>query len=340
MVTWMWEHKRQLIGFMSVFAVVSLVLGYIVLSQSVVCCTIPPAHGQDDPFELTGKLVFVSDFDYTGHFGAITTLNADGTEYQALTDYFDEGELQQYRVNSPSWSADGEQIMFVATKTGESSRLYLMNPDGSDMTIVAESETGWYSSPSFSPTGEQIVYGFKDGDDIELYILDLETQETLQITDNDVNDSSPAWSPDGEWIAFNRGVEDDFELVLMNPDGSEIRQLTDNDARDVYPAWSADGSKIAFVSDRDGDDGIYVMTIEDEETTHITTVERMQPGRMAWSPDGEFIAYTALVPIENVDPDIIVHPTTALYVVRIVDGQSQLLPFRFLGWNGSPSWVE
>jgi TolB protein len=337
----MWQRKRQVIGSIGGLLIVgSLVLGALLLVLEDECCALPPVHGQNDPFELTGKLVFVSDLDYTGYFGSIATLNADGTDFQTLTHYFDEGELQRYRVNSPSWSADGEQIVFVATKTGESNRLYHMNADGSDMTIAVESETGSYSSPSFSPTGEQVVYGFKDGGDIELYILDLGTQEALQITDNEFEDSSPAWSPDGEWIVFNRDFEGDFELFLMKPDGSEIRQLTNNDARDVYPAWSPDGTQIAFVSDRDGDDGIYVMTIEDQETTHISIVERMFPGRMAWSPDGEFIAYAALVPQENVDPNVIIHPTTALYVVRIGDNVLQLLPFGFSGWNANVSWVD
>jgi TolB protein len=290
---------------------------------------------------FTGKLVFQSDpTDFTGHFVGIATLNADGTDYQKLTDYFEDGDLQGYRPNSPVWSADGEQIAFVADKNDAPSRLYVMNADGTGLTSIAESETGAFSSPSWSPNGDKIVYAFQDNDDHELYIFDLVTNEISQLTDNEYTDSSPAWSPDGEWIAFNADRDGDFELYIVQPDGSELLQMTDNQDSDSYPAWSPDGGQLAFVSDRESNNAIYRMSVTDKQATHITNNSSALITGITWSPDGDYIAYADLMPTEDVDPQIITHPATGIFIVRVSDGKSQPLPYSFVGWNASPSWVE
>ena len=166
MFTWMWQQRRKIVfGLAGIISLIYGVFLYVFLSSPMGCCAPASSEAQDALFELTGKLVFESDpTDFTAHFVGIVALNADGTDYHTLTSYFAEGELHEYRLHGPVWSSDGEQIAFVASKMNTPSRLYVMNADGSELAVLAESETGWYSSPSWSPDGEQIVYGFQDAE--------------------------------------------------------------------------------------------------------------------------------------------------------------------------------
>lgn len=340
-----WIKQSKVILFWITFCAVGVGSSFLyVLSRDVVCCEPIPLQAQENEIELTGKLVFESDpVDFSGHFTGIAVLEADSGVYQKLTDALSGGNMVGYRVGSPSWSQDGEQIVFVGH--GEDDRangVFMMNADGSDLHIVIASEDGHYSSPSLSLDGTQLLYGFRmdSEDDIELYVFDLEAAEETPITTNNVIDSSPTWSPDGEWIAFHREIDGDFEIFMMRSDGSEELQLTDNETRDVYPEWSPDGSQIAFVSDRSGEDAIYIMDVENQTTTFLLEFPVFISGRLAWSPDGEWIAYTALVPDENVSEDIITHPVTTLYAVRIADGLVELLFNQARGLHINADWVE
>ncbi len=346
---WMQYRRRILYGSI-IFAVAVCGMFFYVLTLGGDCCAIPPTVTPDsrqalqDDIQFTGKLVFESDpVDFSGHFTGIAVLETDSSVNQKLTDDLGGGNMEGYRVGSPSWSHDGEQIVFVGY--GENNRangIFMMNADGSDLHVVMESEEGDYSSPSLSPDGTQLLYGFRmdSEDDIELYLFDLEVAEETPITTNNVIDSSPTWSPDGEWIAFHREIDDDFEIFMMRSDGSEELQLTDNETRDVYPEWSPDGSQIAFVSDRSGENAMYIMDVEDQATTFVMEFSLIISGRLAWSPDGEWIAFAAPVPDENVSEDIITHPVTTLYVVRIADGHVELLLNQARGLHINADWVK
>ena len=104
--------------------------------------------------------------------------------------------------------------------------------------------------------------GYLDRRRTHLYVFDVASKKTTQVTSGDFDDSEPAWSPDGLSLAFssNRSTPDpdrtynsDIWIVAAsNTDkGAHLTQITSNPGPDRSPAWSPDGKWIAFISQTD-----------------------------------------------------------------------------------------
>ena len=106
----------------------------------------------------------------------------------------------------------------------------------------------------------------RDGND-EIYRLDLETGQTIRLTDHPASDAQPSWSPDGSKIVFVSDRDRDtysgraaYQLYIMDSDGSDPRRLTETEWADFMPRWSPDGQWITFLSDRRGSTELYLMS--------------------------------------------------------------------------------
>jgi Tol biopolymer transport system component len=130
----------------------------------------------------------------------------------------------------------------------------------------------------------------RDGN-VEVYVMDTNGSNQINITDNRAEDAFPVWSPDGEKIAFESNRDGNWEVYATDTNGSNQACLTTNSAIDGNPVWSPDGERIAFVSDRDGKFEIYVMDADGANQTRLTT-NNAYDGNPVWSPDGKKIAYT------------------------------------------------
>ncbi|WP_424963669.1 hypothetical protein [Ekhidna sp.] len=160
---------------------------------------------------------------------------------------------------------------------------------------------------SFSPDNQKIVFSTGSGFDRDLKIIDLITNEVVNLTENDLEDSHPRWSPNGEWIVFQR--EDTLgnrDLFLVKSDGSEEKNLTNTlEYREQHPSFSSDGKMIIFDSNRDQKDleseehnyEIYSFDIEENKTERLTNWKHwdMYP---SFSPDNSHIVWrrTILIP--------------------------------------------
>ncbi len=103
----------------------------------------------------------------------------------------------------------------------------------------------------------------------QLYLVDLATQELIQITNMPEGACQPSWSPDGEKLVFIspcKGMDEIYygaSLYIVNADGSNLTPIASVPGGDFDPAWSPDGKSIAFTSLRTGKMEIFVMSTDD-----------------------------------------------------------------------------
>jgi len=156
-------------------------------------------------------------------------------------------------------------------------------------------QAGLESSPSLSPDGEFVVYTAIDGGDRDLFLLRVDGQKAINLTeDSPADEDHPAFSPDGRFIAF-RSERGGGGLFVMGATGESVRRLTsfgDN------PSWSPDGREIVFGTEGRSDPSIrekrselWVVPASGGEPRRIFAGDAVQP---AWSPSGARIAYWAM----------------------------------------------
>lgn len=142
-------------------------------------------------------------------------------------------------VTSPSWSPDSQEIAYVS---GYAVIYRRRLDDGTRIEIGGQ--RGNYAGISWSPDGQWIVFGTRDG----LFLFGADGTGPYPLIASRGTIQHTTWSPDGEWIAFYyRGDDHDRGLYKVRPDGSDLTLIASEHA--YVPTWSPDGEWIAFSYD-------------------------------------------------------------------------------------------
>lgn len=186
-----------------------------------------------------------------------------------------------------------EKIVFVSEQTIDSYQISIINTDGSEMVTLVQDDFVSYSAPIWSPNGRKLVFQSSQiGSPVleDIWIMNSDGTDKLNLTKDLAYSASPQWSPDGENIAFSSEYNGNIDIYLVNTSGSTLLRLTDYQGFDGRPAWSPDGRKIAFESDRNGETNIYSITVDNSDIVQLTkTIGGAHSPR--WSSDGEKIAF-------------------------------------------------
>lgn len=159
-------------------------------------------------------------------------------------------EMDSGNVIIPRWSPDGDAIVFwsfqdshihlVLLETGESRNL-TENSDLADFVTI---------QPYWSPDGQHVALTASQSGSTDIYVLDINTGASTQLTTHPANDQLPFWSPDGRSIVFLSNQDQDAgeDLFIMNADGTNVRRLTNDAARKYILSWLPDGQRIVYQS--------------------------------------------------------------------------------------------
>ena len=225
-------------------------------------------------------------------------------------------------------------------------------------TIDQSLEMRTVGAPQISPDGTRVVYeetrtNWDDNAfDTDLWIANIATGETHQLTVSSKSSDSAAWSPDGRWIAFlsdrpgpiPKSPEGKKQVYIMPSDGGEAQQLTKlEDGVDAFE-WAPDSKHIALTAeapetkamkDRKDTFGDYHVVHADYPMIHLWLVdlpavdsvgrtaspadpklltpgETFSVGSFSFSPDGTRIAFSA-----QRDPDLISSFSSDIYTVTL-----------------------
>ncbi|HYJ80887.1 MAG TPA: hypothetical protein VEW03_14845 [Longimicrobiaceae bacterium] len=165
--------------------------------------------------------------------------------------------------------------------------------------------------PDLSPDGHLVAFrGLCEGRDQEhwkLYVARADGSGLRQLPGEPRrNLGLPRWSPDGTRLAYvSVGPGAPATIAVMDTAGGQRRVL----ARGWEPAWSPDGRRLAYIWDggrRDDTESIRVIApdgaggrevfVNGERSTYSRgwgpLPEGVPEGRLVWSPDGEWIAFS------------------------------------------------
>lgn len=209
----------------------------------------------------------------------------------------------------------------------------------------------------------------KDEYSANIWIVDRSGGTPRRFTTGPKRDGSPRWSPDGKQLAFISEREDKKrpQLYVMPANGGEPVKITDIKRGVGNPVWSPDSSRIAVLSKTGGWDEpedekergkskparvistlkykmngegfvhdrfshIFVVPADGSEPPKQITDGESNDGGPAWSPDGQFIAFSS-ARHDNRDfdnaSDIFVAPAAGGDLRQVTDTSGPV---------GSPAW--
>jgi len=121
-------------------------------------------------------------------------------------------------------------------------------------------------------------------------------------------------SPDGNQIAFVWEGEkaDNADIYVKSISGEKPLRITTSPALDLRPAWSPDGQRICFIriDPSDGKIGVYVASVLAAAPERFLFSVNQEPGTIAWSPDGKYIATSDAQPGSKATKIILFSPET------------------------------
>ena len=249
-----------------------------------------------DPMWCSNGVFFVSDRDGTMNI------------YQ----YVEEDGSVVKKTESKDWdvrwaSCDGkEQIVYELggllyvynTVSGETRELLIHVPHDGLASRPSRVYAGKkIESYGISPEGKRALFVARG----DVFTVPLENGQTRNLTNtSNAHERSPIWSYDGRWIAFFSDESGEDQIYVIDQKGEHEKIQLTNSLRCKLDTlrWAPDSKALSF---RDAMNRLWILKLKYEDQTKapeadgLVEVTRDKFGGFptgAWSPDGQYFAYS------------------------------------------------
>jgi len=191
-------------------------------------------------------------------------------------------------IMSPAWSPDSRQLAYVSFEGNKSSIFIQTVRSGNRYQISGR--PGINGAPSFSPDGRKLVVtlGGVNGN-LDIYVLDITSRQTQQLTTHRAIDTEGTWSPDGRHIYFTSDRSGGPQIYKISANGGTPERITFEGSYNARPRLSPDGTRLAMVHNDRGNYRIAVMNLERKDLLVLSSGR--QDESPSFAPNSDILIY-------------------------------------------------
>jgi hypothetical protein len=146
-----------------------------------------------------------------------------------------------------SWSPQGDRLAYFV-RTEKDRSLLLQNVISRKVEVrIPMLTVDSPESPDISPDGRAVAFSAASGIVNDIYTINLETEEIVNLTKDEFADYAPTWAPDGKSIIFLKRVSGNEKLFRLDLTSGESKQLTFG-THDDSAAQFMDSDTLVFTS--------------------------------------------------------------------------------------------
>ncbi len=200
----------------------------------------------------------------------------------------------------PDLDETGNIMVFASTRNSEHPDIYMKHVNGYALTQLT-SDPADDIQPRFSPDASSVVFASNRAGNWDIWLVKTDGTGLTQLTQDRGDEVAPCFSPDGKRVAFTAWGQRSrqWEIWVLAVDRPGVRRFL---CYGMFPDWSPDGKRIAFQRARQrGTRWFSVWSVElvGDEARHPTELAYSDSSACIaprWSPDGQTLAYCAVVP--------------------------------------------
>ena len=203
------------------------------------------------------------------------------------------------------WSPSGERVAFAF---GEGSASGIAEVDiarGERRLVTAPRPNRVFYRPEYAPDSRRLLairHGETRGSATQLWILDRDRPARRIAALHEAYIDKARFSPNGAWILFShrRSRMGPGSLALIRPGGGGLRRFASLPTADDHSArYSPTRAEIAFISNRDGSRDLFLADLSGDPPRNLSSTPAFMEGGLRWSPDGQLIAVSQMVPADG-----------------------------------------